>query len=172
MPYEVMQSQVTCPLCGSRSHRQIEKIKYDDIRYVYRNVHKVKIPAEHTEYVCFMLCLSCDVRFFTPAICGSPEFYEQLQKFPWYYLAEKSEYQIVKQLVRPDSSVLEIGCGAGNFYDFLPKGCRYRGLEFNELAIRKATARGLQVERMAVEDFAKSRPAGFDLVCAFQVLEH
>jgi len=159
-------------LCEGHAHQLIERVKYADIRYVYRSVFKVSIPSEAADFIDYVRCLDCDVRFFTPAICGPPQFYEQLQRLPWYYLPEKREYQIAQRFVGADSSVLEIGCGAGNFHEFLPKGCHYRGLEFNDLAISKARDRGLLVERLTVEDLAQSEHSSFDLVCAFQVLEH
>jgi SAM-dependent methyltransferase len=54
----------------------------------------------------------------------------------------------------------------------LPDGIKYLGLEFNDRAIQKARARGLDVRSLPLEDVARDMPACFDLICAFQVLEH
>lgn len=58
------------------------------------------------------------------------------------------------------------------FTHFLPCGTDYQGLEFNEEAVRKAQAAGLKVGRQYVEEHALSHPNHYDVVCAFQVLEH
>jgi 2-polyprenyl-3-methyl-5-hydroxy-6-metoxy-1,4-benzoquinol methylase len=161
-----------CPLCGGESHRFIERIRYEDIRFVYRNVCKVLIPRESAEFIAYLRCNACDLLFFSPAVCGGPELYEQLQKFPWYYLADKAEYHIAKRFVLEKSSVLEVGCGSGKFSAFLPRDSIYDGLEFNEAAINEARECGLRVHRMSIEEFAQTEHSRFDVVCGFQVLEH
>jgi len=149
-----------------------ETIPYDSVRHVYRNLHGLAIPASDAADLHYLECSGCGLRFFDPMVTGDALFYEQLQSFPWYYLAEKEEYDIAKRFISERSSVLEIGCGSGKFAARLPSACTYRGLEFNDEAVRKAQASGLRVDRMSIEEFARQEPGAFDVVCCFQVLEH
>lgn len=70
-------------------------------------------------------------------------------------------------------SVLEIGCGLGAFGARLAERYRYVGVEQDEVsyrtAARRITAAGGRVVQGTVADVDGS---GFDLVCAFEVLEH
>ena len=43
--------------------------------------------------VCLYRCLDTGYRFFTPfTVAGDDTFYQELQKFPWYYMDEKWEH--------------------------------------------------------------------------------
>lgn len=70
-------------------------------------------------------------------------------------------------------SVLEIGCGMGGFGARLASRYRYVGVERDPLSYAAARARiepaGGRVVHGSVEDLDET---GFDLVCAFEVLEH
>jgi SAM-dependent methyltransferase len=164
--------QTTCPLCASGMHKLIETIPCDDLRYVYRRMLGITIAAEPRSTLAYLRCTNCDLRFFVPLMCGDSAFYQKLQAFSWYYLEEKSEYHMAVRLIPAGSSVLEVGCGSGAFSTFLPPGCRYRGLEYNDEAIRKARQRGLDVDRSSIEELSRSSESMFDVACAFQVLEH
>ena len=163
-----------CPLCGNSAHELIviEKLSYDDIRYIYRSVYRIDVAADGIFDLHLLRCQDCDLRFYWPQISGDPAFYERLQEFPWYYLEDKAEYHIANRLIPSGSSVLEIGCGSGCFASFLPEGCNYRGLEYNTAAIEKAKGRGLKIDCVSIESFAQSFESSFDVVCSFQVLEH
>jgi SAM-dependent methyltransferase len=161
-----------CPLCACGTQVLIETIPYEDLRYVYRRVLGISIAAEPWSSLAYLRCTSCDLRFFFPLVCGDPGFYQRLQTYSWYYVQEKCEYQMAGRLIPAASSVLEVGCGSGAFSTFLPPGCRYRGLEYNDEAVSKARHRGLEVDRGTIEELARSSESTFDVVCAFQVLEH
>jgi SAM-dependent methyltransferase len=105
-------------------------------------------------------------------VTGDDRFYVSLQHHDWYYQSDKPEYHFAARQVTQGASVLEVGCGRGAFHAYLPKNVRYRGLEFNEEAVRKATGLGLDVVIRGVEDEAQERPGRYDVVCHFQVLEH
>lgn len=161
-----------CPLCGGGRHDLIETISYADIRHVYERLYRLELPPREVDLLQYLRCTSCDLRFFVPQLGGDPAFYEQLQALPWYYLEDKTDFRIAQRLIPPDSEVLELGCGAGAFAGFLPSGCAYRGLEYNDEAIRKARLRGLSVDRISVEELARAGGSMFDVICSFQVLEH
>lgn len=84
-------------------------------------------------------------------------------------------YDIVKRNIPADvGSVLEIGCGGGAFGARLAQRYDYLGIEPDEasyvVARRRITAAGAgEVHNIA---FAALDGQTFDLVCAFEVLEH
>jgi len=57
------------------------------------------------------------------------------------------DHRIISELVRPQSSVLDLGCGEGELLALLvrEKGVRGQGIEIDEQAIYKCVARGLNV---------------------------
>jgi methionine biosynthesis protein MetW len=57
------------------------------------------------------------------------------------------DHRIISELVRPQSTVLDLGCGEGELLSLLvrEKGVRGQGIEIDEQAIYKGVARGLNV---------------------------
>ncbi len=124
--------------------------------------------------VCLYRCLDTGYRFFAPfAIAGDDSFYQELQKFPWYYMDEKWEHGIASQFIKKNDKVLEIGCARG---DFLKKvsgnGSTAEGLEMNSDALLECKKRGLAVYSDSIETFSHKKELYYDVVCSFQVLEH
>jgi SAM-dependent methyltransferase len=117
-------------------------------------------------------CEDCGLLSYDPMPAGDAAFYEALQRLPWYYQDIKPEYHFAKTHVRDNDCVLEVGCGKGVFRSFLPESVDYRGLEFNQMAIDKATAQGLNVTAETIQHHADVCPGAYDVVCHFQVLEH
>ena len=59
----------------------------------------------------------------------------------------KLEHRMILALVRPGSSVLDLGCGDGELLSLLSreKQARVRGIEIDEQAIYQCVAKGLSV---------------------------
>jgi SAM-dependent methyltransferase len=72
------------------------------------------------------------------------------------------------------TDVLEIGCGQGSFGARLAQRCQYLGLEPDRTSWTVAERRIRAAGRGEVRNIAASElgPQKFDLVCAFEVLEH
>ncbi len=108
---------------------------------------------------------------------GSGNFYEQLAQNDFYYMEEKWEYQEAIHCfpsgLSKDAAILDIGCGGGGFLD----RCRdagynnLSGIEFNEEALKICRDKGLDVTDSRIEHVAET-DRRYDIVCAFQVLEH
>jgi SAM-dependent methyltransferase len=120
-------------------------------------------------------CLDSGLEFFAPReAAGDSGLYEALQKFPWYYMPDKWEYDRALEDLRGRSRVLEIGCGRGEFLHRLAQtGAGVaEGLELNPQAAEEARKRGSHAEVATVEDWVQGGHSPYDAVCAFQVLEH
>ncbi|WP_446879005.1 class I SAM-dependent methyltransferase [Phormidesmis sp. 146-33] len=165
---------ILCPLSGESDVFLIDKIKAASLKKVYRQSYlKLDISSEleKVQEIGFYHCTKSDLRFFYPAVSGSEKFYEKLQKFDWYYTDDKYEYEYVKNLIKRTDSLLEIGCGSGTFAEKITVQ-NYIGLELGERAQTMATQKGFTVLREFVEEHAVSKSGYYDVVCAFQVLEH
>jgi len=119
-----------------------------------------------------LVCDECGFLSYDPMPSGDETFYEDLQRLPWYYQDNKPEYHFAKEHVNNQDRVLEVGCGKGVFRSFLANSVDYHGLEFNQAAIEKAKALGLNVSDQPIERHAEAHPNEYDVVCHFQVLEH
>jgi len=83
-------------------------------------------------------------------------------------------YELIKRILPAGiSDVLEVGCGQGSLGTRLAQRYRYLGVEPDRVSWSVASARigaaGGEVRNIAVEELGDDR---FDLVCAFEVLEH
>jgi SAM-dependent methyltransferase len=84
-------------------------------------------------------------------------------------------YDVVDRMLPAGvTNVLEIGCGGGAFAARLAQRYNYLGLEPDPTTCAVARARLSSVGRGEVRNVASDALAGqqFDLVCAFEVLEH
>ncbi|NBB81270.1 MAG: methyltransferase domain-containing protein [Verrucomicrobia bacterium] len=111
------------------------------------------------------------LRAFTPVLLGDGPFYEALSRFEGYYQKWKREYATAAHYTT-GKSILEIGCGLGDFAE-LAQARHYLGLEISEASVEKAKKLGRNTILSTPEDYlSQHRPRQFDVVCAFQVLEH
>lgn len=164
---------IVCPLSGSATIELIETIKIDDLVEVYKNSVKQDVSSEfqQLEQINLYRCSESGLLFFEPAVTGSERFYEQLQQFSWYYMDDKNEYDYAKEFIEEADFVLEIGCGKGAFAKKIASQY-YTGLEFSKAAQDAAIQAGITVINETIQVHGRQNPEKYDVVCAFQVLEH
>jgi SAM-dependent methyltransferase len=161
-----------CPLCDERSSLTISKhFSVRDIIKIYKIAFRVDTSSEfgNAKEVGLYLCGRCGLRFFYPRIVGSSGFYKALSKQNWYYPVQKDEYSYAAKWINPKDKVLDVGCGAAHFSKLLTTGS-YHGLELSDVALDPALAS--KVFREPIESYAEKHGDEYDVVCAFQVLEH
>ncbi len=160
-----------CPMCGSSSTSCLEKLPFSLLRRIYRKQMKLDLGDQTFDAIELKQCEACDLRFYVPEFSGDEKFYELLQRFDWYYMLEKQEYDFAAQYVTSEDRVLELGVGCGAFSARItPRS--YVGLELSEAAANLARERGVVVHRCSIEEHAIDHPSHYDIVCSFQVLEH
>ena len=161
-----------CPF-GHSALRMVEPIDAGLLIKAYRRVHGIDVSADLADAadLAYWQCNTCGLGLFLPPRPASTRVYVELSRAPWYYMAEKEEYRLAARRVASSSDVLEVGCGKGAFASYL-RDVRYVGLETNAEAVAAGRAAGLDLRRDTVEDFSTRHGGQFDVVCAFQVLEH
>ena len=166
-------AQPQCPLCGSVDTLFERRIDTGSIAKLYGKALQELVLHEF-QGICWIRvyrCRNCFLGFFEPKVPGSAAFYASLRFFEWYYLKDKAEYDIAMRWIPPNASVLEVGCGAGWFASRLSRP-RYVGLEYSESAAEEARTRGLDVRNESVQEHSVAHKSAYQVVCAFQVLEH
>lgn len=169
-----------CPLCAGTASRFVMAIDFARIWKTLESVYRVPFESHtierHTPHRQARLweCASCGLQFFDPVVAGDSDFWGTLMRTaePFYH-AHSPEFQVVLDLVRPGTRVLDVGCGLGTFVAAASVlGAVSIGLELNETAAAAARSRGVDVRTESVEEFAVRNQADFDTVTIFQVIEH
>ncbi len=84
------------------------------------------------------------------------------------------DHRLIVALVPPRSNVLDLGCGDGWLLEelILQKGCRGRGIDIDEQAVRACIRRGVPVYHGdMMEGMAHYRDGTFDVVILSQTLQ-
>lgn len=162
---------MNCLLCRSGNIHTIEVVRVRDIRRLYAESLKIDVgylfPCKTLN---FSHCKDCDLKYFDPPVTGDQRFYEALQEHDWYYLEEKEEYHYASSFITESHSVLDIGCGKAAFAGII-KSANYTGLDFSLHAKEIAASRGIRIANETIQEHAEKKNR-YDIVCAFQVLEH
>lgn len=110
------------------------------------------------------------------AILGNPLVYSFFQSLVGAF---RSRRRVIRDHLRPrpGDSVLEVGCGPGEFFEYFPNEINYTGFDLSQsyidFAQRKyAHRRNAQFHCADVSEFALNDPGRFDICFAAGVLHH
>jgi SAM-dependent methyltransferase len=165
-----------CLLCGrSTEITFLQRLRSIDLQRLWRKAYGsdrvLTADLESTGEIWFCKFESCDLRFFSPTIAGSVEFYTALHANALPYRSNKREFRLAARFLSQSDRVLEVGCGVGAFAELLGIES-YTGLEINPDAVRAGRDRGLNILHQTIEEHALSAREQYDFVCSFQVMEH
>jgi 2-polyprenyl-3-methyl-5-hydroxy-6-metoxy-1,4-benzoquinol methylase len=174
---------IISPITNSYNTRFIESIPAKTIINSYKEYFNVNVSRffEKLDSVQIYQCLDSGYLFYYPYnILGDELFYNELKvQMPArynspYYPSWKWEFDICLNLIKQSDKVYEIGCGVGNFLAKLrEKGVEdVSGTELNYDSVDAAIKKGLGIEYATIQQKAEKVSEMYDVVCAFQVLEH
>jgi SAM-dependent methyltransferase len=155
---------------------EIKKIPTSLIIEEYKKAVAIDVSEyfKGLEFISIYQCNDTGYRFYYPDhIFGDAHFYAQLQKRDLYYSEWNWEHEQAKKNILPGSAILEVGCGTGSFIERMSKdGFSCAGLELNNEAVEVCKKKGLNVVNELIEGYSAKHEGKYDVVCAFQVLEH
>lgn len=169
-----------CPVCGTDDASAETRVAATGVWEALREQLDVDVPeavrTRHAPVGTWTLatCARCGMQHFPDASEGDASFYRELSSSPRYYEPSRWEFDVVRAEVADGVAVLDIGCGRGAFLRGLPRTCRRVGLDHNTDALDQLTAGDASIEALseAPDEHARCRPGAYDVVTAFQVLEH
>lgn len=171
-----------CPVCGGqlkqaeRSYTIAEILAlWEPIRFSESTIDQLHQQADHTAR---HLCESCGLEIYLPPIVGTPDFYieaynlRQTQLYSDFtYSSGKWDFEEALRDARGGLSVIELGCGPGNFLARVkPFAKCVLGTEYNEAAAGEARKKGITV--VGADADLKRFEEQFDRVFSFHVVEH
>jgi SAM-dependent methyltransferase len=122
-------------------------------------------------------CQACSLNFRWPRLSKqqADALYCQGEEANWDSPAERRpDWQLARQWIgqlEPGKSILDIACFDGRFLSILDRHHQRFGIEIHPGAAERARMRGVEI---VASDFAElsSMPAKFDVITAFDLLEH
>jgi 2-polyprenyl-3-methyl-5-hydroxy-6-metoxy-1,4-benzoquinol methylase len=182
---QTVQQVNQCPVCGQITFLSTET-KYDMADILMRWEREVPMTFKRTvweEYtepnskkVTLYDCSNCNFKMFYPPLIGSEDFYVDIMS-NWEYQKEKWEFFRTIDLLSRDAKpkrILDVGCGSGFFLDLLRSSKvagEFAGYEVNSVVADQARLKGHTIFSGSISDILSSAKP-FDVVCAFQILEH
>jgi len=167
--------EVRSPITSGKT-KLLKKIPISHLDFLYMEGLGLSVNDyfKEIDFVSLYECLDTGYKFYYPFnLSGKELFYKKLELNKWYYQESKWEYETTYSHIKKGQRVLEVGCGRGHFLTQLKKrGVEGIGLELNKEAIDYAAKNGITVLDKLIEEYSEEEPKKFDVVCAFQLLEH
>jgi len=163
------------PLTLKPNAEPIDEFASQVIIDLYQRSFKLDVRRffEGVEKVLLCRCNDTLYRFYYPSISGDETFYSDLQETGSYYRDWNWENAIAAGYLSADCSLLEVGCGTGSFLERVKSKCAsVSAIEYNPGLIEIVKQKGIPIYNHSIQEHAKSHEGHYDVVCAFQVLEH
>src|ERR1035437_2260724 len=109
---------MTINLTDEKDATVVARIKTGYIESLYKKAFRIDVSRffRKIDEVSIMKNDRTGLSFYVPrSIAGDGPFYEEMEKLSWYYMKEKWEYDVTRNIIGTSKRVLEIGCGDGAF---------------------------------------------------------
>ena len=164
------------PLTRNQNVTLLESFETKKLIQDWKNSFGIDISSDlkANQFIHLYNCNQTGLKFFIPeSVVGSDLLYAELEKFDWYYMKDKWEYEVALNDIRDDKCILEVGSGYGYFVEKCQnRGLDISGVELNGQAVKVAQGNNLPVHLTTLESLLETSRECFDVVCSFQVLEH
>jgi SAM-dependent methyltransferase len=177
-----------CPICNSENFKRTDQSifiweilkRWESERNIEFSRKTWNHYQEFRDPVSLWQCFECGFGKFEPSVVGTDIFYKEIA-LQEYYFSNKWEYLQAYDAIQelgPSIRLLDIGCGNGEFLDFIKTkipDIEAFGLEINLDAAEKARSKGHTIfdGNLLDEDSLNNKDIGqFNVITLFQVLEH
>jgi SAM-dependent methyltransferase len=162
-----------CPITGLPAARLVQRVSSNLLVGLWRGSFNIRTRHLLGHVPRLGLWESpCGLAFFDPMIAGDAafyaEFYQRIQLHELLSAQEaRPEFVRAASLVPPRARLLDVGGGGGGFARHIPHA-HYVGLDPNATQV----ADGIDMRAETIEQHGAANAAAYDVVCAFQVVEH
>ena len=166
-----------CPITGEPAIQHVQSVTTRLLTDLWRYTPLFRVDARPSFKDLEKLDLwesPTGLYFFDPRPEGDHAFYATLyeniggsRRWSSKRKGWRREFDVAAGYVKPQDRVLDVGCAFGGFRDLIPQA-RYTGLDPN---IAKQDPLG-QVFDESLADHLSRSAGTYDVVCAFQVMEH
>ena len=168
---------IPSPIADSFKSQFIESISADFIIKKYKRELDLDTERffEGISKVEVRKCVETGYRFYYPPnILADGAFYQELNEGRSYYHSWNWEQKLAAKYIKDGDKVLDLGCGEGAFLAHLKKirEVEELGLDISESAVKAAQDQKLHAVCKRPEELTESHHQQFDVITAFQVLEH
>lgn len=167
------------PITGTSNVRILDEFAAQDIIDLYAAQENIDVSDFFPEESVYIVeCLDSRYRFYYPCLAGEGGFYMKLQAAQErrgleYDRDVSDDHRFAFEHIETGEKVLEIGCGSGKFLEEVKKKAgEVTGLDFNIIIAEQAREKGLNIVGESIIFHATRNAEKYDVVCAFQVLEH
>jgi SAM-dependent methyltransferase len=171
----------SCLVCGSTaefSYNVTGDLVRRSLAALYRDpaISDIAMP----DYRMFR-CGACELEFAVPPTPGSEEFYNWTVSHDDYYPTDRWEWGLVRERVKVLAAgragpltVVDVGCGAGDFLDVLRNipNVRGIGIDITEKSVGACRERGHEAYCATLQNAREFISTPIDVVTAFHCLEH
>lgn len=168
----------SCPVCGDKHLRH----RFDVRHIVEDQLHAWAAACDYRTapvVACADCGFLCKARRPTEALLerhyasAGKDYLERISEDNLPFRADfRAALRTIQRAFPAGGSVLDLGCASGGFLEALAGRWERYGLDLSELMVRRAAARGGIIVRRADVFSVKFDARSFDVVTAFDLLEH